>query len=96
MEPAGVSESARAKAAEKRTPDELPVHSFTAILTDLGMLTLNEVTLPGSKVHAFPLLATPVELQPRAFGLLEIDPARDVAMSLTGRIRRKRPLDLDL
>ena len=80
VEPARVSESAKAKAADKRTPDGLPVHSLTTLLADLATLTLNEVTLPGSPDHAFPLLATPTELQRRAFGLLEIDPARDVAM----------------
>ena len=80
VEPAEVSESAKAKAADKRTPDGLPVHSLTTLLADLATLTLNEVTLPGSPDHAFPLLATPTELQRRAFDLLEIDPARDVAM----------------
>ena len=80
VEPARVSESAKAKAADKRTPDGLPVHSLTTLLADLATLTLNEVTLQGSPDHAFPLLATPTELQRRAFGLLEIDPARDVAM----------------
>ncbi|MDE0522236.1 MAG: hypothetical protein OXH79_09805 [Boseongicola sp.] len=79
VEPAKVSES-RAKAADKRTPDGLPVHSLTTLLADLAMLTLNEVTLPGSPDHAFPLLATSTELQRRTFGLLEIDPASDVAM----------------
>ena len=80
VEPAKVSESAKAKAADKRTPDGLPVHGFTTLLADLATLTLNEVTLPGSPDHAFPLLATPTQLQRRAFELLEIDPARDVAM----------------
>ena len=80
VEPAEVSESAKAKAADKRTPDGLPVHSLTTLLVDLATLTLNEVTLPGSPDHAFPLLATPTELQHRAFGLMEIDPAKDVAM----------------
>ncbi|MDE0696897.1 MAG: hypothetical protein OXH76_13815 [Boseongicola sp.] len=80
MEPARVSERAKAEAADKRTPDGLPVHSLTTLLADLATLTLNEVTLPGSPDHAFPLLATPTELQCRAFDLLEIDPGRDVAM----------------
>ncbi len=78
--PAGVSDSAKAKAGTKRTPDGLPVHSFRTLLADLGTLTLNEVTLPGSPDHALPLLAKPTELQGRAFELLEIDLARDVAM----------------
>ena len=80
VEPARVSESAKAKAADKRTPDRLPVHSLTTLLADLATLTLNEVTLQGSPDHAFPLLATPTELQGRAFKLLGIDHAKDVAM----------------
>ncbi len=70
--------SARAKAGTKRTPDGLPVHSLRTLLADLGTLTLNEVTLPGGPDHAFPLLATPTELQRRAFKLLEIDPAKSL------------------
>ena len=61
-------------------PDGLPVHSLTTLLADLTTLTLNEMTLPGSPDHAFPLLTTPMELQHMAFELLEVDPARDVAM----------------
>ena len=80
VEKAEVSESAKAKADTKRTPDGLPVHSFTTLLADLATLTLNEVTLPGSPEHAFPLMAKPTELQSRVFDLLEIDPAKDVAM----------------
>ena len=80
VEKAEVSESAKAKADTKRTPDGLPVHSFTTLLSDLGTLTLNEVTLPGSPDHAFPLMAKPTELQSRVFDLLDIDPAKDVAM----------------
>ncbi len=78
--PAKVSKEAKAKADTKRTPDGLPVHSFTALLADLGTLTLNEVTLPGRSDCALPLLTKPTRLQSRAFELLDIDPARDVAM----------------
>ncbi len=80
VEPARVPESARAKAARRRTPDGLPAHSLRTPRADLGTLTLNGVTLPGAPDHAFPLLATPTEPQRRAFELLDIDPARDVAM----------------
>ena len=80
MEKAEVSESARAKAETRRSPDGLPVHSFTTLLSDLATLTLNEVTLPGSPDHAFPLMAKPTELRSSAFELLDIDPAKDVAM----------------
>ena len=41
VEKAEVSESARAKAAAKQTPDGLPVHSFRTLLADLGTLTLS-------------------------------------------------------
>ena len=76
VEPARVSESAKAKAADKRTPDGLPVHSLTTLLADLATLTLNEATVPAGPDHGFPVFAQPTELQRRAFDLLEIDPAK--------------------
>ena len=42
---------------------DLAVAAVVARVVDLGTLTLNEVTLPGGPDHAFPLLATPTELQ---------------------------------
>ncbi len=57
MEPARVSEYARAKADVRRTPDGLPIHGFTTLPADLAALTLNEVTLPGSPDHAIALRA---------------------------------------
>ncbi len=80
VDPARVSERTTAKADAKLTPDGLPVHGFTTLLADLATLTLNEVTLPGSPDHAFPLLAHPTELQGRAYRLQGIDLANDVAM----------------
>ena len=47
VEPASISESAKAKADTKRAPEELPVHSFTNLLSDLGTLTLSHASLPG-------------------------------------------------
>ncbi|MYG28125.1 MAG: hypothetical protein F4213_19240 [Boseongicola sp. SB0677_bin_26] len=76
MEPAKVSERAKAKAADKRTPDGLPVHSLTTLLADLATLMLNEATVPAGPDHGFPVFAQPTELQGRAFDLLEIDPAK--------------------
>ncbi|MCY4243234.1 MAG: hypothetical protein OXD36_16015 [Rhodobacter sp.] len=76
VEPARVSESARAKAADRRTPDGLPVHSLTTLLADLATLTLNEATVPDGPDHSFPVFAQPTELQRRAFDLLEIDTAK--------------------
>ena len=84
VEKAEVSESAKAKAESGRAPDGLLIHSFTTLLADLATLTLNVVTMPVSPDHAFPLTAKPTELQRRAFELLDIDPAKDVAMYVTG------------
>ena len=76
VEKAEVSESAKAKADTKRTPDGLPVHSLTTLLADLATLTLNEATVPAGPDHGFPVFAQPTELQRRALDLLEIDPAK--------------------
>ena len=76
VEKAEVSESARTKADTKRTPDGLPVHSFTTLLSDLATLTLNEATVPDGPDHGIPVFAQPTELQGRALDLLEIDPAK--------------------
>ena len=54
MEKAEVSESAKAKADTKRTPDGLPVQSFTTLLSDLATLTLNEATVPDGLDHGIP------------------------------------------
>ena len=75
-----VSVSAGAKGDTKRIPDGLSVHSFTTLLGDWATQMHNDVTLRGGSDHAFPLMAKPTELQRRAFELLDIDPAKDVAM----------------
>ena len=80
VERAKVPARAKARAAERKTPDGGPVHSLTTPLADLGTLTLNEVTPPGRSDHAFPPQATPTKLQARAFALLEIDPTGSGAM----------------
>ncbi len=83
VEKAEVSESAKAKADTKRTPDGLPVHSFTTLLSDLGTLTLNHASLPGRPDSRFLLASEPTELQARAFELLGMDPDRDAYISVT-------------
>ena len=83
VEKAEVSESAKAKADTKRTPDGLPVHSFTTLLSDLGTLTLNHACLPGRPDSRFLLASEPTELQARAFELLGMDPDRDAYISVT-------------
>ena len=68
--PARVSESARRKAARKRTGEGRPVHSFRTLLRDLATVTRNRVAprLPGAE--PFDLLTRPTELQREAFRLL--------------------------
>ena len=53
VEKAEVSESAKAKADTKLTPDGLPVHGFRTLLDDLGTLTLNDASLPGERRQSF-------------------------------------------
>ncbi len=90
MESAKVSERAKAKAADKRTPDGLPAHSFglpahsfTTRLADLGTLTLNHASLPGRPDSRFLLASEPTEFQERAFELLGMCPDRDDCISVT-------------
>ena len=83
MEPAKASDSAKAEADTKRTPVGLPVHSFTTLLSDLGTLTLNHVSLPGRSDSRFLLASEPTELQAKAFALLGMDPDRDAYISVT-------------
>lgn len=69
--PAERSARAHAKAATKRTPDGLPVHSFQTLLNDLATLTRNRVRF-GAHGHTFDILATPTDVQRRALQLLEV------------------------
>ena len=78
VQPAQVSDRAKAKADTKTTPDGFPVHSMKTLLADLATLTLNQVTLPAYPDQGFPMIAQPTPLQRKAFALLEIDPAKIV------------------
>jgi hypothetical protein len=66
------SPAAKRKAKAKRTDDGLPVHSFRTMLADLATLTRNTVRLASA--HAMTLLATPTQIQQRAFDLLGLKP----------------------
>lgn len=57
------------------------------LLADLGMLTLNEVTLPDAPEYPFPMAAKPTPLQVKGFSLLGVDAGRFVASKLAGRLR---------
>ena len=68
--PARVSESARRKAARKRTGEGRAVHSFRTLLRDLATVTRNRVAPRQSGAEPFDLLTRPTELQREAFRLL--------------------------
>ncbi len=71
--PARRSPAALAKAGRKRTEDDLPVHSFRTLLTDLGTLAANTMQVAGGDA-TFTLLTQPTPLQRRCFELLGVTP----------------------
>jgi hypothetical protein len=72
VEPAQRSPEAQRKAHEKRTSDDLPVHSFQGLLTHLATLCKNRIRPKISSAGAFYDFASPTPLQQRAFELLEV------------------------
>src|SRR5215467_5585688 len=64
------SPAAKRKAKTKRTDDGLPVHSFRTLLADLATLTRN--TVRWANAPAMVLLASPTQIQQRAFDLLGV------------------------
>src|SRR5690348_3975953 len=77
--PAARSPRALAKAATKHTPGDLPVHSFTSLLTDLATICLNTITTADPAVPGFRLVTTPTALQRQAFELLGVSHRLGVA-----------------
>jgi Transposase DDE domain len=70
--PAVRSHQALAKAAVKRTPGDLPVHSFTSLLADLATICLNQIQPADPALPGFQLLTTPTPLQRQALDLLGV------------------------
>jgi Transposase DDE domain len=70
--PAARSPKALAKAAAKRTGDELPVHSFASLLTDLATICLNTITPADPALPGFRLVTTPTAVQRHALDLLGV------------------------
>jgi hypothetical protein len=64
--PAARSPRALAKAATKHTPGDLPAHSFTTLLADLGTICLNTIAPADPALPGFRLVTTPTPLQRRA------------------------------
>ena len=70
--PAQRSTSAQAKAHSKRTPADLPVHSFQTLLSDLATIVTNRVQPKDPSIPAFDIITTPTALQQRALDLLRV------------------------
>jgi hypothetical protein len=70
--PAVRSHQALAKAAVKRTPGDLPVHSFTSLLADLATICLNQIQPADPALPAFQLVTTPTPLQRHTLDLLGV------------------------
>ena len=82
VQPARISDRAKAKADTKTTAEGFPVHSLKTLLADLATLTLNQVTLPTNPDQGFPMIAQPTPLQRKAFELLEVDPTKIVPSTM--------------
>ena len=70
--PAARSPKALAKAAAKRTDDDLPVHSFGTLLTDLATICLNTIAPADPALPGFRVVTTPTAVQRQAFDLLGV------------------------
>ncbi|HEY1001302.1 MAG TPA: IS1634 family transposase [Streptosporangiaceae bacterium] len=77
--PAARSPRALAKAATKHTPDDLTVHSFSSLLTDLATICLNTIAPADPALPGFRLVTTPTPLQRQAFELLGVSHRLGVA-----------------
>jgi transposase len=70
--PAQRSASAQQKVSSRRTPDDLPVHSFQTLLSDLATIVANRVQPKDAAILAFDIITTPTALQQRALDLLRV------------------------
>ena len=70
--PAARSPRALAKAAAKKTPGDLPVHSFASLLADLATICLNTIAPADPALPGFRLVTTPTPTQRQALDLLGV------------------------
>ena len=77
--PAVRSPQARAKAATKHTPGDLPVHSLATLLSDLGTICLNQIQPADPALPGFRLVTTPTAVQRQALELLGVSHRRGAA-----------------
>jgi transposase len=68
--PAQRSPAAQAKANNKRNQEDLRVHSFQTLLSDLATIVANRVQPKDDTIPAFDVITTPTALQQRALELL--------------------------
>jgi hypothetical protein len=77
--PATRSPRALAKAATKRTSQDLPVHSLHTLLADLATICLNQIQPADSALPPFQLVTTPTPIQHQALGLLGVSHRHGIA-----------------
>ena len=70
--PAVVSPSAQEKAATKRTPEGLPVHSFQTLLADLATICRNRVRPRAAPDAEFDMNTVPTTSQQHALDLMRV------------------------
>lgn len=70
--PAQRSEAAESKARTKRTQQDLPVHSFQTLLSDLATIVANRIQPKDANTPAFDMITLPTSLQQRALDLLKV------------------------
>lgn len=71
--PSKRSKKARAKAATKKTPEKLPVHSFRTLMADLATIVKNKFQSNGLETSlTFEKITQPTPLQQKAIELLDV------------------------
>src|ERR1017187_9964812 len=70
--PSQRSTAAQQKAHSRRTPYDLPVHSFQTLLHDLATIVSNRVQPKDAAIPAFDIITTPTALQQHALDLLRV------------------------
>lgn len=70
--PAQRSPAAQQKARDKRTAEDLPVHTFQSLLGDLATIAINRVRPKGADLGEFDKVTEPTPLQAQALKLLRV------------------------
>ena len=70
--PAQRSPAAQAKALDKRTADDAPVHSFQTLLSDLATICQNRIQPDVPDAGTFQKMTQPTTFQRQALALLKV------------------------